>query len=485
MAIPQPTVGNFTSLSELNLVMTRVIYRLLSTLLRERWSEMKRVIFCPIDDQETHFSEFIRLRKEKSVTFPLAAVVRGGDIEIITQHDSFRVGVHFTNNENAIRGKPVSLKYDVVIYDDRYLHLENLFDKFILHSSTSGTFSVSYPSKVLMGERNRLSIRFDEQPSYGSVPGSSELRQGSGPIYTLNLSFQVDTMLGEVGNADTVKSVKWSMSDLSATEVENSLLSSSLQTGITLWGGEDEENGEIIRYRTPVSDRFYIRIHDFVFSGTTPPTTFSVERGSGIDVYTLSSMRIENGKVFMSVELNGMEVPFPPEVQVVEIGGHELDVSDAEVTKTSTSFPYSWSWSGEELDTDYLHVRFMGEEREYRRLILGQTAIEVGEDEYFIGHRGDAFPRGTRFRSMENAGNQYVVANSGLLGRQKISAAFLPEGTSEGGKIGVGMSNTDVWAIEIGDKLYPVNEVLEPRRSGFLEWTGPSPFSQFDNGVNE
>ena len=224
-------VEHLTSLSEVNIAMQRFTFGLLHDLLGDRWRSQEQIVYYHTDDQNSHFEHYMRIRNREPATveFPLAVVIRSPDIQLTMGHnDAHRHEVHW---ERIIQGKPAELEYQIVLYENRHLHLENFVDKFVLRLySTGDRLRFSFRSKVLgSGEdgsllRNEITVNFPDPPSYSLVPGFSEIKQGSGNIYSLSLTAKVYTMLGE------------------RTQPDN--LVTSIEQRFHNWGPEDELDPE-------------------------------------------------------------------------------------------------------------------------------------------------------------------------------------------------------------------------------------------------
>lgn len=197
-----------STLSEVNVKLAEVLFTILNSLDPIRWCDSGQVIYSTVDDWNTAQEAYKVYNKVREVKYPFASLTRT-PVEMDNHKpwsDNFIVNTS-KDSENIttdnVRIKPVRVRYDFIIYEDRLEDIEAFSDLIIIDGRQ--TQRLDFNSQVI-NQPARLSF-FMEEPVHGMIADRDEKRDARGFIYSLKIPITVDTVLGLRGAQNVITGI--------------------------------------------------------------------------------------------------------------------------------------------------------------------------------------------------------------------------------------------------------------------------------------
>lgn len=228
-----------STLSELNVKLTRIIYDYLSNL-DSRFSDQKQVFYYPVSDFDSISKHYQKLMKINFLKFPFAIVnrrdIQRDPISRVPDPDSkkFVSSKPSTNNSKKIIAiRPFKANYDLFIFDginyEDELNLvqhttidrmESYIEDLIFLRDKSIT---NYFHSDLIDEEFPLTITWEDEISYSIVPDKNELENGKGEIFGLNIPMVIEAVLGKLEEQKEIMTIKANIESFNNDEIKENV----------------------------------------------------------------------------------------------------------------------------------------------------------------------------------------------------------------------------------------------------------------------
>lgn len=188
--------GINSTLVEVQLKLSEILYTVLSTLEPDAWQSQSQVVYSGVNAWDTAYHAYLTVNNIEEVKFPFCSITRND-----TQSTFSKWKAPLTVTETPTEGvyevpgaliKPVRCSFDWTIYRRDHLLMEDFIDIMIV--SGSCTQEMKYFSEVL-NQNSEFSFYFEE-PQHSMVPDKGDRINGGGHIFSVTIPVVVDCVLG-------------------------------------------------------------------------------------------------------------------------------------------------------------------------------------------------------------------------------------------------------------------------------------------------